>query len=60
MDQENEIHLLSAENLAIQAVLVHVLRHLAKSDSDLWKAIAAGFGAGAREEPGGLFIGRYA
>jgi hypothetical protein len=49
MDRENEIHLLSAENLAIQAVLVHVLRHLAKSDSDLWKAIAAGFDDAARE-----------
>jgi hypothetical protein len=32
-----------AENLAIQAVLVHVLKRLAKSDPDLWKAIAAGF-----------------
>jgi hypothetical protein len=32
-----------AENLPIQAVLVHVLKRLAKSDPDLWKAIAAGF-----------------
>ena len=43
MDQEKEIHSLSAENIASQAVLVHVLRRLAKSDQDLWKAIAAGF-----------------
>ena len=43
MDQEKEIHSLSAENLASQAVLVHVLKRLAKSDPDLWKAIAAGF-----------------
>src|SRR5258708_39824778 len=49
MDQEKEIHLLSAENLAIQAVLVHVLKHLAKSDSNLWKAIAAGFDDAASE-----------
>lgn len=49
MDQEKEIHLLSAENLAIQAVLVHVLRHLAKSDSNLWKAIAAAFDDAASE-----------
>ena len=49
MDQEKEIHLLSAENLAIQAVLVHVLRHLAKSDANLWKAIAAGFDDAASE-----------
>jgi len=43
MDQEKEIYSLSAENLASQAVLVHVLKRLAKSDPDLWKAIAAGF-----------------
>jgi hypothetical protein len=39
VDQEKEIHSLSAETLAIQAVLVHVLRRLAKSDAALWKAI---------------------
>jgi len=49
MDQEKEIHLLSAENLAIQAVLVHVLKHLAKSDPALWRAIAAGFDDAAGE-----------
>jgi hypothetical protein len=49
MDQEKEIHWLSAENLAIQAVLVHVLRHLAKSDPNLWKAVAAGFDDAASE-----------
>jgi len=43
MDHEKEINSLSAETTAIQAVLVHVLRRLAKSDPDLWKAIAAGF-----------------
>ena len=43
VDQEKEIHSLSAETLAIQAVLVHVLRRLAKSDAALWKAIVAGF-----------------
>jgi hypothetical protein len=48
MDQEKE-NFLSAENLAIQAVLVHVLRHLAKSDPKLWKAIAAGFDDAATE-----------
>jgi hypothetical protein len=48
-DQEKKIHLLSAENLAIQAVLVHVLRHLAKSDSNLWKAMAAEFDDAANE-----------
>jgi hypothetical protein len=32
-----------------QAVLVHVLRHLAKSNSNLWKAIAAGFDDAASE-----------
>lgn len=46
---KKKIHLLSTENLAIQAVLVHVLRHLAKSDPNLWKAIAAGFDDAARE-----------
>jgi hypothetical protein len=49
MDQEKEIYSLSAEALAIQAVLVHVLRRLAKSDPDLWKAIAAGFEDAASE-----------
>jgi hypothetical protein len=49
MDQEKEIHWLSAENLAIQAVLVHVLRHLAKSDPNLWMAVAAGFDDAASE-----------
>jgi hypothetical protein len=39
----NEIHSLSAESRASQAVLVHVLKRLAKSDPELWKAIAAGF-----------------
>jgi hypothetical protein len=49
MDQEKEIHLLSAENLAIQTVLVHLIRHLAKSDPNLWKAISAGFDDAAGE-----------
>lgn len=49
MDPEKEIYSLSAETLAIQAVLVHVLRRLAKSDPDLWKAIAAGFDDAASE-----------
>ena len=49
MDHEKEIHSLSAENLAIQTVLVHVLKRLAKSDPDLWKAIAAGFDDAASE-----------
>jgi hypothetical protein len=49
MDQDKEIHLLSAENPAIQAVSVHVLRDLAKSDSNLWKAIAPGFDDAASE-----------
>jgi hypothetical protein len=49
MDQENEIYSLSGESLAIQAVIVHVLRRLAKSDPDLWKAIAAGFDDAASE-----------
>jgi len=43
MDHEKEINSLSAETIAIQTVLVHVLRRLAKSGPDLWKAIAAGF-----------------
>lgn len=43
MDCEKEINSLSAETIAIQAVLVHVLRRLAKSSPDLLKAIAAGF-----------------
>jgi hypothetical protein len=43
MDHEKEIGSLSAETIAIQAVLVHVLRRLAKSSPDLWKAIAVGF-----------------
>jgi hypothetical protein len=49
MDAQKEIYSLSAETLAIQAVLVHVLRRLAKSDPDLWKAIAAGFDDAASE-----------
>ena len=50
MDQEEkEIYSLSAETLAIQAVLVHVLRRLANSDPNLWKAIAAGFDDAASE-----------
>jgi hypothetical protein len=50
MDQEEkEIYPLSAETLAIQAVLVHVLRRLAKSDPNLWKAISAGFDDAASE-----------
>jgi hypothetical protein len=43
MDHEEEIKSLLAETIAIQAVLVHALRRLAKSDPDLWNAIAAGF-----------------
>jgi hypothetical protein len=43
MDHGKDINSLSAETIAIQAVLVHVLRRLAKSGPDLWKAIAAGF-----------------
>jgi hypothetical protein len=43
MDYEEEINSLSAETIAIQTVLVHVLRRLARSGPDLWKAIAAGF-----------------
>lgn len=49
MDHEKDIYSLSPDNLAIQAVLVHVLRRLAKSDPDLWKAIAAGFDDAASE-----------
>ncbi len=50
MEQEKkEIYSLSAETLAIQAVLVHVLKRLAKSDPNLLKAIAAGFDDAARE-----------
>jgi hypothetical protein len=50
MDQEEkEIDSLSAESLAIQAVIVHVLKRLAKSDPNLWKAIAAGFDDAASE-----------
>ena len=49
MDQEEEIHSLSVESLAIQAVFVHVLKRLAKSDPDLWKAIAVGFEDAASE-----------
>jgi len=49
MDHEKEINSLSAETIAIQAVIVHVLRHLAKSGPDLWKAIAAGFDDAASE-----------
>jgi hypothetical protein len=47
MDQGRDI--LSAETLAAQAVLVHVLRHLAKSDLALRKAIAAGIDDAASE-----------
>jgi len=43
MDHEKEINSLSAETIAIQTVLVHVLRRVARSSPDLWKAIAAGF-----------------
>ena len=43
MDNEKEIKSLLAETIAVQTVLVHVLRRLAKSDTNLWKAIAAGF-----------------
>jgi hypothetical protein len=49
MDQDKEIDPISAESLAIQAVIVHVLKRLAKSDPDLWKAIAAGFEDAASE-----------
>jgi hypothetical protein len=49
MDHEKQINSLSAETIAIQAILVHVLRRLAKSDPDLWKAIAAGFDDAASE-----------
>jgi hypothetical protein len=47
--EEKEIYSLSAESLAIQAVIVHVLRRLAKSDPNLWKAVAAGFDDAVRE-----------
>ena len=47
--KETEFFSLFAETLAIQAVLVHVLRRLAKSDPNLWKAIAAGFDDAASE-----------
>jgi hypothetical protein len=47
--EEEEIYSLSADSLAIQAVIVHVLRRLAKSDPNLWKAIAAGFDDAASE-----------
>lgn len=47
--EEKEINSLSAGALALQAVLVHVLRRLAKSDPNLWKAIAAGFDDAASE-----------
>ena len=43
MDHEKEIKSLLAETIAVQTVLVHVLRRLARSDPDLWKAISAGF-----------------
>jgi hypothetical protein len=43
VDNEKEIKSLLAETIAVQTVLVHVLRRLAKSDTNLWKAIAAGF-----------------
>ena len=50
MEQEEaELYSLSAETLALQAMLVHVLRRLAKSDPNLWKAIAAGFDDAASE-----------
>ncbi len=50
MEQEKkEIYSLSAETLAIQSVLVHVLRRLAKSEPNLLKAIAAGFDDAASE-----------
>lgn len=45
--EEKEIN--SAEALAFQAVLVHVFRRLAKSDANLWKAIASGFDDAASE-----------
>lgn len=48
-EEKREIYSLAAETLAVQAVLVHVLRRLAKSDPNLWKAIAAGFDDAARE-----------
>jgi hypothetical protein len=47
--EEKEIYSLSAEAIAIQAMLVHVLRRLAKSDPNLWKAISAGFDDAASE-----------
>ncbi len=47
--EKKEIYSLSAEALAIQSVLVHVLRRLAKSDPNLLKAIAAGFDDAAHE-----------
>jgi hypothetical protein len=50
MEQEaGELYSLSAETLALQAMLVHVLRRLARSDPNLWKAIAAGFDDAASE-----------
>jgi hypothetical protein len=49
MNHDSEIIALSAETLAIQAVLAHVLDSVARIDPQLARAIKAGFDDAANE-----------